>query len=599
MFNIFLFQQKRYVQHEYGWEKHGRHHHYEITKTKFVPLPGLKERGSYIEGETLGYKKKRNPKKLLGYSSNLRFVGNEDVPQLEFSMPRKTTQIIQVPKDRVKKQKSLIFDKYVSVYTSRDYFGTKMTTNWNYAKEHLENDPNLEREVSNWVENSSINNLKNAVVVPFEEQLNKHAKIMEEEKWKYADFEFLGNLSLTHATRFNLYHLIIAGNPNDQMSPIGARTLSGDAYNGHSFWDTEIFTLPYFIYTQPEVAKSLLLFRYKTLPQARLNAKKEGYRGAKFPWESGELGTEQTPVWVGSPLDPERIWTGDEELHISSDVVYGIINYFNAHKDEDFLTRFGLEIMIEVARFWTSRMEWNKEKKHYDIKKVIGPDESHEHVTNSAFTNYMAKWCVEQTMKYFKLFKNSADEKLRRNVEDTQKRIEFKPEEEFKDWEERISKLHLSFDPKTKLIEEFDGYYNLKEIPIVKFDKSGLPDIPDGISEIWPFVKRDPSLTHISFTKLVKQADVVMLCYLLSGEKGYPFDYETNRKNFEYYEKRTLHKSSLSPAVFSFMGVACDYHKFIVPYFKKSLMVDLENNRGNTHVGFHAASAGGTWCDCS
>lgn len=163
--------------------------------------------------------------------------------------------MIHVPKDSVKPNESLIFDRFATVYTSRDYFGLGIEALENKEQDNLHKNKQLADKVSQFIEKESSNTLKSAISSGFDKLLENHAKVMQEKKWKHADVKFHGNDRYTQAMRFNLYHLIIAANDKDQQTSIGARALSGEAYNGHCFWDTEIFTLPYFIYAQPEAAR--------------------------------------------------------------------------------------------------------------------------------------------------------------------------------------------------------------------------------------------------------------------------------------------------------------------------------------------------------
>ena len=214
-------------------------------------------------------------------------------------------------------------------------------------------------------------------------------------RWKASDLRIEGDPAAQRALRFAIYHLSSAANPEDERVSIGARGLSGTAYKGHVFWDTDIFMLPFFILTYPEAARALVMYRYHTLSGARAKAARLGYRGALYAWESADSGEEMTPPFVVSP-DGEivRILTGEQEHHISADVAFGVWKYWEATVDERFLVDAGAEILIETARFWASRAE-REDDGRYHIRGVIGPDEYHETVDDNAYTNGLAQWNLE------------------------------------------------------------------------------------------------------------------------------------------------------------------------------------------------------------
>ena len=214
-------------------------------------------------------------------------------------------------------------------------------------------------------------------------------------RWKASDLRIEGDPAAQQALRFAIYHLSSAANPEDEHVSIGARGLSGTAYMGHVFWDTDIFMLPFFMLTYPEAARALVMYRYHTLAGARAKAARLGYRGALYAWESADTGEEVTPPFVVAP-DGEiiRILTGEQEQHISADVAFGVWKYWEATGDERFLVDAGVEILIETARFWASRAA-REEDGRYHIRGVIGPDEYHETVDDNAYTNCLAQWNLE------------------------------------------------------------------------------------------------------------------------------------------------------------------------------------------------------------
>ena len=371
--------------------------------------------------------------------------------------------------------------------------------------------------------------------------------------------------------RFSIYQLLIAANESDPRVNIGANALTGERYRGHAFWDTEVFMLPFFIYTQPETARALLLYRYHTLDGARQNARETGFRGARYAWESADTGVETTPKWTVDGA--HRIWMGEEEIHVTSAVAYGLIAYVAATGDHAMMTDYGAEILFETSRFWADRLEATPDGR-YVLSRVVGPDEFHEHVDNSAYTNYLVRWHLQQAAQVYAELAISHPRELAALSE----RIGL-TRDEVEDWLTRAERIRLPSVTDDGVIEQFDGYFGLDTLP-VEHDDNDMPMYPPGYHHY-----------NLAGTKLLKQADVVMLTYVLPDE----FSDEVKLANYEYYEPLTLHKSSLSPAIHSIMGIEVGDPGRAVQYFRRSAFVDLVDNQGNTEEGIHIASAGGTW----
>ncbi len=390
-------------------------------------------------------------------------------------------------------------------------------------------------------------------------------------KWAESDVAIDGDPDATRAVRFNIYHLLIAANENDPRVNIGANSLSGERYRGHTFWDTEVFMLPFFIYTQPETARALLLYRYHTLDGARQNARDGGFRGARYAWESADTGAETTPKWTVDGA--HRIWMGEEEIHVTSAVAYGLTAYIAATGDHALMTEYGAEILFETSRFWASRLEAMPDGR-YALSRVVGPDEFHEHIDNSAYTNYLVRWHLQQAAHVYADLAVTHPEKLASVSE----RIELQPDE-VEEWLEKAEQIHLPAPNRDGVIEQFDGYFRLETLPVTH-DDNDMPKYPPGYHHY-----------NLAGTNLLKQADVVMLPYVLPDE----FPDAIKRANYNYYEPLTLHKSSLSTAIHSIMGIEVGEPRRAVQYFRRAAFVDLLDNQGNTQEGIHIASAGGTW----
>jgi kojibiose phosphorylase len=449
-----------------------------------------------------------------------------------------------------RKNNTVVIDKFVITYTSRD------------VKKGLLKST-VEKELFAFAQEG------------IDKELHRHIEVYGK-LWSVADINIEGDEEADKALRFNIFHLMSSVNENDPLVSIAAKALHGEGYKGHIFWDTEIFMLPFFIYVYPKAAKTLLMYRYNMLNAARKNAALNGYKGAQYPWESADTGEEETPKWgfdyMGNPV---RIWTGDLEHHITADIAFAVWEYFRATEDIEFLLNYGAEIIFETARFWVSRCEYVKELDRYEINNVIGPDEFHEHVDNNAYTNYVAKWNIKKGLELINMLK----EKYPEHYHTLSNKICL-TNEEMEKWKEVEEKIYIPYDENKKLIEQFEGYFDKKDYVIDKFDENNMPVWPEGVD-----------ITKLGDTQLIKQADVVMLMLLLGEE----FDEETKRINYEYYEKRTMHKSSLGPSMYAIMGLKVGDHKNAYQSFMRSANVDLVDNQGNTKEGLHAASAGGTW----
>ena len=395
-----------------------------------------------------------------------------------------------------------------------------------------------------------------------------------ERLWEMADLEIQGDDRLQKALRFNIFHLMSTPSPTDDRVNIGAKLMHGEEYGGHAFWDTELFCLPFFTWVFPQTARNLVRYRGHLLDAARKNARDSGYRGAKFPWESADTGDEECPAWtVEYDGTCYRCYVADYEHHVTAAVAYGLYDYALVTGDEPLMAEFGLELLLETARFWVSRMVWNDEKKRYEILQVTGPDEWHEPVDNNAYTNRMAKWNIETALSALARMQ-AKNPDLAQSI---LRRIRL-TDAEMAAWRRQADAIYLHGE--MGLIEQFDGYFQIPDAVITEWDEHGMPRMPAAC--VGKKGMQRP---------ILKQADVVMLMKLLPD----CYDEDTQRINFEYYEKRTLHRSSLSPSVHALMGARLGLAEHAYRYLERSAYVDLDNNQRNIREGLHAASTGGTW----
>jgi trehalose/maltose hydrolase-like predicted phosphorylase len=394
------------------------------------------------------------------------------------------------------------------------------------------------------------------------------------DRWTNADIEIKGDAGLQKALRFGSYHLISAANPEDDRVSIAARALTGHAYKGHVFWDTEIYMLPFFVHTHPESARALLGYRYHTLPAALEKARSAGYRGAMYAWESADTGQEVTPSVVIAPTgEVLHVLNGEMEVHITADIAYAVWQYWNATGDEEFLLNAGAEIILQGARFWASRGQLESDGL-YHIRHVIGPDEYHQDVDDNAFTNLMAAWALRRGVDVAELLK----ERWRDRWLTLAERIQLL-DSEVSVWPKLADVMASGFNSSSLLFEQFAGYFSKEHVDLKQFEPR--------------FTAVDVILGHkrVRETDIVKQADVVMAIYLLWNE----LPPDVREANFRFYEPRTAHGSSLSPSIHALVAARLGDMALARQYLKQSAEIDLGNTMGNAAGGIHAAAIGGLW----
>lgn len=382
------------------------------------------------------------------------------------------------------------------------------------------------------------------------------------------------------ALRFALYHLNIMVNQNDSRVGIGAKAMTGEGYKGHSFWDTEIFLMPYYTMTRPETAKTLLTYRYKGLLGARRKAAENGCQGAMYPWEAAWFGDgEVTPLWGAADVVtglPLPILTGILEQHITADVAYAVWQYYTATGDREFMDRCGYEMILETARFWASRVTWDEKKSACVILDVIGPDEYKEHVDNNAYTNYMAHYNMSLALSAMDELESRGGEVYRR----LSGKISF--EQSRAAIQKAADRLYLPKPYESSgIIPQIDGYFDLEPLDLDKYKKSSV------VGTIY----HDYNMEQIGKMQVSKQADLLVLMLLLSEQ----FSMDVKEKNFVYYEERTLHDSSLSKSTHCVL--ACDLGKTDIArhFFSGACDIDLGPVMTTSDMGIHSASMGGIW----
>jgi 1,2-alpha-glucosylglycerol phosphorylase len=439
------------------------------------------------------------------------------------------------------------------------------------------------RDVSD-PQHESVEAARAFVASGYESHLEKHRRHWDA-RWNDGEVVIDGDERAQTLLRYNMYHNYIATPAFSDELPIGARGLSCQAYQGGAFWDQEIFNLPMFLYTRPEVARKILTYRYKTLDGARRKAESLGFRGAFFAWVSVDSGDEVCPSYFFvDVLTGRRIHNhfNDWQIHVSPDIAYTVWKYFESTGDWQFMLDHGAELVLEIMRFLASHAYYKWESDQFEFIRLLGPDEYHENVDNNFFTNFQARYVADICERLFRKLRDTSPGRLlelREKLSIT--------DEELNLWKKMAASISVPEpDPQTGVIEQFRGFYALEEITPERLaerlkDKSEYWGWPNGIAVE---------------TQVSKQADVTQLFAL----HPHAYDRAIMKANYDYYEPRTQHGSSLSYSVYAMVAAWLDDEEQAYRYFLRSLSVDLLSTNkavsGGTFIGgIHTAACGVSW----
>jgi trehalose/maltose hydrolase-like predicted phosphorylase len=459
-------------------------------------------------------------------------------------------------------------EKIVSIYTSRD-----------------------------WAISSPGNEARRAVerAGTFLELVRTHA-LAWSRIWYRCDIELEGSPDEQLALRVHIFHLLQTVSPHTTELDVGvpARGLHGEAYRGHIFWD-ELYIFPFLELRMPDIARGLLMYRYRRLEEARRIANAEGYRGALYPWQSGSDGREETQVMHLNPRSGR--WTRDEthlQRHVNSAVAFNVWRHYEATGRREFICDHGSRIILEVARFWANAATFNAGRGRYDINGVVGPDEYHTAypdakapgLNNNAYTNVMAAWVLQTAGKVIDLLDCDCRTEIFQDLQIT--------DQETDSWHEIGQKLFVPIQD-DGIIDQFEGYGALDE-----FDWEGYRAKYGDIHRLDRILEAEGDSPNRY--KVSKQADVLMLFYLFSAERlaqlfenlGYPFDPEWIPKNIDYYLRRTSHGSTLSAIINSWVQARSDRSRSW-RWFEAAVQSDLKDVQGGTTAeGIHLGAMAGT-----
>jgi trehalose/maltose hydrolase-like predicted phosphorylase len=436
---------------------------------------------------------------------------------------------------------------------------------------------------------------KIACAPDFESLLSRHV-LAWDYLWERCDLEIAGQQHASLVLHLHLFHLLqtVSEHSADLDVGIPARGLHGEAYRGHIFWD-EMFVFPYLTLRMPDLTRALLLYRWRRLPQARRAAHEAGHRGAMFPWQSGSSGREETQTLHLNPRSGR--WLPDNsrlQRHISVAVAYNTWQYYQATADLDFLAGHGAELLFEIAKFWASAATYDRADDRFDIRGVMGPDEYHDRypwrdepgLDNNAYTNVMVAWVLTKALATVRLLPQRRRQELLDLLAVTRAELE--------QWDFISRKLRLCWHD-DGILSQFDGYGRLAE-----FAWQDYIERYGDIARLDRILEAEGDSTNRY--KLSKQADVLMLFYLLSAEElrelveglGYSWDPLLIPRNVDYYLQRTSHGSTLSKLVHSWVLARSD-RKRAWDYLLEALDSDITDVQGGTtQEGIHLGAMAGT-----
>jgi len=400
----------------------------------------------------------------------------------------------------------------------------------------------------------------------FEKMLAEQAAAWEI-KWDESDIIIEGDVAAQQGIRFNIFQLCQTYTGKDDRLNIGPKGFTGEKYGGSTYWDTEAYCVPFYLATAPQqVAKNLLIYRYRQLNKAIENATKLGFNN-------------------GAALYPMVTMTGEEchneweitfeEIHRNGAIAYAIFNYVRYTGDKDYLNDYGLEVLIGIARFWSQRVNWSETKKQFVMLGVTGPNEYENNVNNNWYTSMLACWCMQYTIEVIDIVKSSDTVKYNQLI----KKLKFNEAKETAQWKHIIENMYLPKDDTRNIFLQQDGFLDKELIPV-----KDLPAADRPLNQKW-------SWDRILRSCYIKQADVLQGIYFFNEQ----FDSDTIKRNYNFYEPLTVHESSLSPCVHAIIASRIGYEVDAYKFYLRTSRLDLDDYNNDTEDGLHITSMAGTW----
>jgi maltose phosphorylase len=402
----------------------------------------------------------------------------------------------------------------------------------------------------------AINQVRDAYIAGFDSLLAEHEAAWSE-IWKNADIQIEGDTAAQQGIRFNIFQLYQTYTGKNAKLNIGPKGFTGEKYGGATYWDTEAYCLPFYLKTSsPEISKQLLIYRYNHLEKAIENAAKLGFTD----------GAALYPMVTMNGEECHNEWEITfEEIHRNGAIAFGIYNYVRHTGDVSYLTQYGRPVLVGIARFWAQRFNWSESKKAYVMLGVTGPNEYENNVNNNWYTNYLAKWCIQYALEVDTQVRNESQSVLTTGEEDK--------------WKHIIDNVYFPTLEGTKVYLQQDGFMDKEQL-----SANDIPENQRPINQHW-------SWDRILRSIFIKQADVLQGLYLFEDH----FDVETLRENFDFYEPKTVHESSLSPCVHVILAAKIGNMDKAYELYLRTSRLDLDDYNHEADEGLHITSMAGTW----
>ncbi|MES2445673.1 MAG: glycoside hydrolase family 65 protein [Bacteroidota bacterium] len=452
-------------------------------------------------------------------------------------------------------------EKYVSQNFEVDVKQNEAITIFKYAV-----NLSSENHDKDAIEENAIAKLKEVKDKGFDEMLSEQAAAWAA-KWQNGDVIIEGDVAAQQAIRFNIFQLHQTYTGEDARLNIGPKGFTGEKYGGSTYWDTEAYCLPFYLATAPQqVAENLLIYRYKHLEKAIENAEKLGFKN----------GAALYPMVTINGEECHNEWEITfEEIHRNGAIAFAIFNYIRYTGENKYLAEYGLEVLIGIARFWAQRVNWSIDKEKYVMLGVTGPNEYENNINNNWYTSTIATWCLKYTIEAIETVKQNDASRLNQIVVKTN----FNLVEEQKNWQDIIDKMFYPEDEKLGIFLQQDGYLDKEQVLV-----AALPAEDRPLNQKW-------SWDRILRSCFIKQADVLQGIYFFEED----YDLETIRRNYDFYEPRTVHESSLSPCVHAIIAAKLGDLDRAYEFYLRTSRLDLDDYNNDTEDGLHITSMAGTW----
>lgn len=408
--------------------------------------------------------------------------------------------------------------------------------------------------------------VRNACVKGFDILFDEH-RFVWGDIWKHSDIVIEGDTEAQQGIRFNIFQLKQTYMGDDARLNIGPKGFTGEKYGGSTYWDTEAYCVPFYLSTaSSDVARNLLIYRHKQLDRAIENGEKLGFTN----------GAALYPMVTMNGEECHNEWEITfEEIHRNGAIAYAIYRYINYTGDKKYLGEYGLEVLTGIARFWAQRATFSQEKKKYVILGVTGPNEYENNVNNNWYTNKIATWCMKYAMESLEYVKDTNFPRFKELLE----KMKLDYQKETGKWQEIVDGMYFPEEKSLEIFLQQDGYMDKEQILAADLNPAIRP-----INQHW-------SWDRILRSCFIKQADVLQGVYFFEKE----FDMECIRRNFHFYEARTVHESSLSACVHSILAAKIGEVEKAYNLYLRTSRLDLDDYNKEAHEGLHITSMAGTW----